>query len=114
MPVKAGVPIIEGVFVADAIAVIYTVPTDLARTRVDNIVFSNISGSVVTLSVQIIASGGSVGDINIVVDNIDVAANDSFEPARLLQGLKTGDTIQAVAGSASAINVRATGTTFTV
>ena len=112
MTVKSGVPIIEGDFVASTLLPIFTVSPEFARTRVDNIVFSNITGSIVPLTVQIIESGGSAGNDKIVVDNIDVPANESFEPSRLLQGMNTGDSIHAIAGTANAINVRATGTTF--
>lgn len=110
--IKAGVPTIEGVFVADTLLPIFTVDPEFARVRQDNIVFTNITAAIVTLTVHIVENGGSTGSSKIVVDNIDVPAHDSVEPSRLLQGLKTGDSIHAIAGSASSINVRATGTTF--
>ena len=113
MATLTGVPLIEGVDVANAIAAIYTVPASLSRVRVDNISFTNYSAGGVTLTVQIIESGGSAGNTNIVVDAITIAAHETFEPSSVLQGLNAGDTIQAVAGSVTSINCRATGTTFT-
>ena len=113
MATKAGVPLVEGVDVANSIAAVYTVPATLARVRVDNITFHNYSGGGVTLTVQIVESGGSTGNAKIVVDNVTIAANSTLEPSSVLHGLNTGDTIQAVAGSATSINCRATGTTFT-
>lgn len=109
--IRAGVPLIEGDFVANTLLAIFTVLV-FARVRVDNIVFTNITGGIVTLTVQIVESGGSTGNDKIVVDNIDIPPNSSVEISRLLHGLNTGDVIHAIAGSASAINVRATGTTF--
>ena len=113
MPTLTGVPLIEGVDVANAIAAIYTVPATLSRVRVDNISFTNYTAGAVTLTVQIVESGGSTGNTKIVVDTKTIAVNETFEPSSVLHGLNVGDTIQAVAGSANAINARATGTTFT-
>ena len=113
MPTLTGVPLIEGANVANSIAAIYTVPASLSRVRVDNITFTNYTASPVTLTVQIVESGGSTGNAKIVVDNKTIAVDETFEPSSVLHGLNAGDTIQAVAGSATAINVRATGTTFT-
>lgn len=110
--IKAGVPIIEGDFVANTLLSILNVGAELTRVRVDNIVFTNITAAIVTLTVQIVENGGSTGNNKIVVDNINVAAHGSVEISRLLHGLNTGDDIFAIAGSANAINVRATGTTF--
>ncbi len=112
MTVKAGVPIIEGVYVAASIAAIYTVPSSLARTRVDNIAFTNTTAGALTLTVQIIESGGSVDPSNIMIDTLSIGSNETIEPSSLLQGLNTGDTIQAQASAGSSISVRATGTTF--
>lgn len=112
MGIKAGVPIIEGVFVANTLLPIFSVDSEFARVRHDNIVFTNTSASIVPLTVQIVENGGSTGNDKIVVDNINVPAHGSFEPSRLLQGMKTGDVMHAIAGTASTINVRSTGTTF--
>ena len=112
MAIKSGVPIIEGVFVEGTLQTIFTVIDEFARTRVDNIVFNNVTGIAVPLTVQIIESGGSQGNDKIIVDNVDIPAFGSLEPSKLLQGLNRGDTIQAIAGTVSSINVRATGTTF--
>lgn len=113
MPTLAGVPIIEGIEVAATLLNIYIVPTSLARTRVDNITFTNHTAGFVTLTVQIVESGGSTGNAKIVIDNINMAPNSTIEPSSVLHGLNTGDTIKAIAGAANSIAVTATGTTFT-
>lgn len=113
MATLTGVALIEGVDCANSIAAIYTVPATLSRVRVDNISFTNYTAAGVTLTVQIVESGGSTGNTKIVVDAVTVAAHSTFEPSAVLHGLSVGDTIQAVAGSATSINARATGTTFT-
>ena len=113
MATLTGVPLIEGVAVANSIAAIYTVPTTVSRVRVDNISFVNHTAAGVTLTVQIVQSGGSTGNTKIVVDAINIPAHSTYEPSSVLHGLSVGDTIQAVAGSATSINARATGTTFT-
>lgn len=112
MAIKSGVPIIEGVFVDNTLQPIFTVSDEFARVRVDNIVFNNVTGIAVSLTVQIIESGGSSGDNKIIIDNVDIPANGSLEPSSLLQGMNRGDTMQAIAGTVSSINVRATATTF--
>lgn len=111
MTTKAGIPLIEGVDVANAIASLYLSPA-LTRTRIDNIVFTNYTAGPVTLTVQIIESGGSAGNSNIVVDTHTLDANSSYTPIALLQGLNPGDDLQAVASAINSINCRATGTTF--
>ena len=113
MSTKAGVPLIEGVNVASSIGSLYVSPASV-RTRIDNIVFTNYTAAGVTLTVQIIESGGSAGNTNIVVDDVTVPAHDSISPVGLLQGMNPGDDLQAVAGSATSINCRASGTTFDV
>jgi len=110
MGTLAGVVLINGIDVPGAIATIFTAAL---RTRVDNIVFTNYTASPVTLSVQMVESGGSADDTNIIVDNVTLDAHESVTFIGLLQGLAVGDTIRAVAGSANSINVRASGTTFT-
>lgn len=112
MTTKAGVPLVEGVDVASTIGSLYISP-DLTRTRIDNIVFTNYSASPQTLTVQIIESGGSAGNTNIVVDAETIPAHSSITPVGLLQSMEAGDDLQAVAGAATSINCRASGTTFT-
>lgn len=111
MTTLTGVPLIEGIDVAATLTAILT-NTASTRMRVDNITFTNYSALPQTLTVQIIESGGSAGNPNIVLDNIPIPAGESISPVEVLHGLNTGDEIRAIAGTVNTINVRATGTTF--
>lgn len=114
MATLTGVPLIQGVDVAPtAMTAIYTVPTTVSRVRVDNISFTNYTAAGVQITVEIIESGGSAGNTKKVVDDVTIPAHETYEPSSVLHGLSVGDSIQASASSANAINVRATGTTFT-
>ena len=89
--------------VNDSATTVYTSSNNSALTFVS---FTNYTASAVTLTVNIVPSGDSVGNVNIVTNTLEVAANDTYQlycnSEKLL--LENGDFVSATANVASSVN----------
>jgi hypothetical protein len=99
----------EGQFAGIAAGIIYSTPAS-TRTIIDKFTACNSSGSTATLSVYIVPSGQTAGISNTVISNFSLASGQTYVSSEMMnQILASGDTIQVVSGSVSAISVRASG-----
>ena len=77
---------------------------------IDKFTVTNTTGTAATLSVNLVASGGSASSSNLVMDTKSVAANSTYTSPELVGHiLTTGSFISTVAGTASALTIRASG-----
>jgi hypothetical protein len=79
-------------------------------TIIDSFTATNYSASAATISVNLVPSGGSVGNSNLIRKAKTLLPSEVYTfPELVGQVLDTGDFISTVAGTASAINIRASG-----
>lgn len=79
-------------------------------TLIDTMTATNVSASPATISVNLVPSGGTAGDTNLIVDAKNLAAGETYTfPEVVRQALDDGDFISTIAGTASAITIRASG-----
>lgn len=77
---------------------------------IDKFTATNISGSNATISVHIVASGGAAGNTNLIIDARQIAPGESYTcPEVVGHTLDNGSFISTIAGTASAITIRASG-----
>lgn len=88
-----------------ALTLKYTSPLAGKGTWIDKAVFTNISGSAATLTVNIVPSGGSAGNDNKVIPGQSIAAGVVTSVAELAgKFIGPGDAIHWQASAGSAIN----------
>ena len=79
-------------------------------TIIDKFTATNYSASPATISVNLVASGGSAGNTNIITKTKTLQASEVYTfPELVGQVLVNGDFISTIAGTASAINMRVSG-----
>lgn len=94
---------------ADAQTTQYTTP-NLTRTVIDKFTATNVSGSTVTITVNLVTSADTAGSQNTIVKAKSLAANESYTfPEIVGHVLETGGFISTVASAASAVTIRASG-----
>ena len=80
------------------------------RTVIDKFTATNVSGSNATLSVNLIASGGTAGTANRVLSLVQIAPGECYTcPELVNQILDNGSFISTLAGTAAAITIRCSG-----
>lgn len=83
-------------------------------TIVDKFSATNYSGSPATLSVNLVPAAGAAGNDNLVVKTKTLQAGETYTfPEVVGHILGAGDFISTIAGTASAINIRASGRVVT-
>lgn len=79
-------------------------------TVIDKFTATNYSASPATLSVNLVTSAGSAGNDNLITKTKTLLASEVYTfPELVGQVLNSGDFISTIAGTASAINIRASG-----
>jgi len=83
-----------------------TVYTSSGNTAITYMTFTNHTASTVAIDINVVPSGDSVGNVNLIADSLDVAANDTYQiyasGEKLL--LENGDFVSATCNTASALN----------
>ena len=80
------------------------------KTVVDKFTATNTSASAVTLSVNIVAASGSVGDENLIIDVRSIAPNETYMcPEMIGQVLEAGWFISTLASVTSVITICVSG-----
>ena len=80
------------------------------QTIIDKFTATNYSASAATISVNLVASGGSAGNDNLIVKTKTLQPAETYTfPELVGQVLPNGSFISTIAGTASAINIRASG-----
>ena len=95
----------------NAAAVYYTTPANTIA-RIDRAIFSNTTSGAVTITVNLVASGGSVSAANQVITTLSIAANTTYVSPELAgQVLPAGATLQALASANTSIVISVSGIT---
>ena len=83
-------------------------------TIIDKFTATNYSAGAVTLSVNLVTSGGSAGDANLIVKTKALQAGETYTfPEIVGQTLAPGGFISTIASAATSINIRASGRAVT-
>jgi hypothetical protein len=79
-------------------------------TIIDKFTATNYSGGAATISVNLVAQGGTASNDNLIVKNKSLAASETYIfPELVGQILPSGGFISTIAGTATAINMRVSG-----
>ncbi len=80
------------------------------KTIIDKFTATNYSASAATISVNLVTLGGAAGDSNLIVKTKTLAPSETYTfPEIVGAALAPGGFISTIAGTASAINIRASG-----
>jgi hypothetical protein len=84
------------------------------RTIIDKFTATNYSGSAATISVNIVTTAGTAGNENLITKTKSLQPSEVYTfPEIVGQVLNAGDFISTIAGTATAINIRASGRQIT-
>lgn len=84
------------------------------KTIIDKFTVTNTSAANVTLSVNLVASGGSAGDSNLVLKAKSIAPSETYTCPELVgQTLEASGFISTLAGSATSLTISASGREIT-
>lgn len=84
------------------------------KAVIDKFTATNTSAANVTLSANLVASGGVAGVSNLIVDARSIAPNETYTfPELVGQSLEPDGFISTVASAASALTIRASGREIT-
>lgn len=79
-------------------------------TIIDKFTATNYSASPATISVNLVTAAGSAGNDNLITKTKTLLASEVYTfPELVGQVLNPGDFISTIAGTATAINIRASG-----
>ena len=80
------------------------------RTIIDKFTATNYSAGPVTLSVNLVTSGDTAGNQNLIVKTKTLQAGETYLfPELVNQNLNDGDFISTIASAATSINIRSSG-----
>jgi len=83
------------------------------QTIIDKFTATNYSASAATISVNLVTSGDTAGDQNLIVKAKTLQPSETYSfPELVGHTLLSGGFISTIAGTASAINIRASGRTI--
>ena len=84
------------------------------KTVIDKFTATNTSASNVTLSVNLVTSGGSAGVGNLITDSRSIAPDETYTfPEIVGQVLESGGFISTIASAATSLTIRASGREIT-
>lgn len=84
------------------------------KTMIDSFKVTNTTGTPATFSANLVPSGGTAGDDNLFIDAVSIDAGETYHCPELVgQTLGSGDFISTLAGTATALTMRASGRTST-
>lgn len=84
------------------------------KTIIDKFTVTNTSAANVTLSVNLVASGGSAGDSNLVLKAKSIAPSETYTCPELVgQTLESGGFVSTLAGAATSLTISASGREIT-
>lgn len=84
------------------------------KAIIDKFTATNTTGANVTIAVNVVTSGGSVGDSNLVVDDRAIAPGETYTfPELVGQVLEPGAFISTIASAAASLTIRASGREIT-
>ena len=81
-----------------------------ATTIIDKFTATNYSATPATISVNLVTTAGTAGNLNLITKTKTLAASEVYTfPEIVGQVLGIGDFISTIAGTAASINIRASG-----
>jgi P pilus assembly chaperone PapD len=84
------------------------------KAIIDKFTITNTSASNVTMSVNLVTSGGSAGASNLIMDTRAIAPDETYTCPELVgQALESGSFISTVASAATSLTIRASGREIT-
>lgn len=84
------------------------------KTIIDKCTVTNTTAGAVEFSVNLVASGGSASDANLVLDTKSIAAGETYLcPEVVGQTLESGGFISTLAGAATSLTISASGREIT-
>lgn len=84
------------------------------KTIIDKFTATNTTAGNVTISVNLITSGGSASASNLIVDTRAIAPDETYTfPELVGQSLEAGGVISTIASAATSITIRASGREIT-
>jgi P pilus assembly chaperone PapD len=85
-----------------------------AKAIIDKFTATNTSANNVTISVNLVTSGGTAGAANLVVDARAIAPDETYTfPELVGQVLEPGSFISTIASAATSLTIRASGREIT-
>jgi hypothetical protein len=80
------------------------------KTIIDKFTVTNTTAGNVTISVNLVTSGGSPGASNLIVDSRAIAPDECYTLPELVgQALEAGGFISTIASAATSLTIRASG-----
>jgi hypothetical protein len=80
------------------------------KTIIDKFTATNFSASAATISVNLVTTAGAAGNSNIITKTKTLQPSEVYTfPEIVGQVLNNGDFISTIAGTAAAVNIRASG-----
>jgi len=99
--------------VASSTATYYTSGVGVT-TRIDSVSVTNPTASAATITLYVVASGGTAGDANTISKAHGVNAGQTWNcPDLIGKVLPAGSTLQAIASAATTLTLAVSGTQFT-
>jgi hypothetical protein len=84
------------------------------KAIIDSISATNTTAGNVTISVNLVTSGGSPATSNLIVDTRSIAPKETYRfPELVGQALESGGFISTIASAATSLTIRASGREFT-
>ena len=84
------------------------------RTIIDKFTVTNTTSGAVAFAVNLVVSGGSADDSNLIVDDKTIASGECYTCPELVgQTLEPGGFISTLAGSATSLTISASGREIT-
>ena len=84
------------------------------KTIIDKFTATNTTAGNVTISVNLVTSGGSAGVTNLIVDTRSLAPDECYTMPELVgQALESGGFISTIASAATSLTIRANGREIT-
>jgi P pilus assembly chaperone PapD len=84
------------------------------RAIIDKFTVTNTSASNITVSVNLVTSGGTAGASNLIVDDRSIVPNETYTfPELVGQALESGSFISTIASAATSLTMRVSGREIT-
>jgi P pilus assembly chaperone PapD len=84
------------------------------RAIIDKCTVTNTSASNITISVNLVTSGGTAGASNLIVDDRSIVPNETYTfPELVGQALESGSFISTIASAATSLTMRVSGREIT-
>ena len=84
------------------------------KTIIDKFTITNTNTTNVTMSVNLVTSGGSAGVSNLILDTRSIAPDETYTCPELVgQALESGGFISTIASSSTSLTIRASGREIT-